>query len=126
MGRDLKLWKYEISKERYRYLNCFCKLYPQWKKYGSYGLSAVVNDGMPHARTVGSPTEAQAIRNSKFMSNIKLIEDTCKEADEEIWVYILKNVTEGVTYEMMDVPRGRSQFYSSRRRFFYMLDLKLP
>lgn len=127
MGRKLQLWKYDITKERYSYLNSFCKLYPQWQKQkGSYGLRAVNNDGMPHGNTVGNPTERQAFINMKYVANMKLIEDTCKEADPEIWKYILKSVTESVPYERMEVPRGRSQFYKSRRKFFYILDLKLP
>lgn len=125
--KDKQLWKYGIGTERYRYLNYFCKQYPMWKNVkGNYGLKAVNSDGMPHASGLSNPTEAQAMRNQKYHSNIILVETTCKEADQEIWQYILKNVTEGATYEMLDVPCGRRQFYNSRRKFFYMLDLKLP
>lgn len=124
--RDLRLWKYEITTERYRELLHWCRQYKEWKSRSSYGLNAVNNDGMPHGTSISNPTEQQALRNEKYKQNIILLESTLKEADAEIWQYILRNVTEGKTYEEMRVPRGRVQFYNSRRKFFYMLDLKRP
>lgn len=128
MGRqkDLKLWKYEISKERYRELLHFCRQYNEWKSRTNYGLTATSVDGMPHGSSISDPTVQQALKNEKYSTNINLIENTCKEADSEIWKYLLRNVTTGITYEEMQVPRGRVQFYNSRRKFFYMLDLKRP
>lgn len=124
--RDLHLWKYGISTERYRELHHFCRQYVEWKEKVNYGLMAVNSDGMPHGTNVSNPTEQQAFKNEKYLDNILLIENTCIEADVEIWTYLLKNVTEGKTYEELCVPKGRRQFYDSRRKFFYMLDLKRP
>lgn len=125
--RDLVLWKYGISVERYRELLHWCRQYREWKSKSNYGLTAIANDGMPHAKgNISNPTEAQALRNAKYIDNINCIETTAQEADAEIWRYILTNVSEGKTYEEMGVPRGRRQFYNSRRKFFYMLDLKRP
>lgn len=82
---------------------------------------------MPHGKgNVSNPTEQQALKNTKCLGNILMIEQTCKEADSAIWKYLLMNVTEGTVYEHMNPPCGRRQFYESRRKFFYILDLKLP
>lgn len=124
--REIKLWKYGISPERYRELLHFCRQYNEWKSKANYGLSAINNDGMPHGKSISNPTMQQALKNQKYLANINMIEETCKEADIDIWTYLLKNVTTGMTYEEMPVPRGRAQFYSSRRKFFFMLDLKRP
>lgn len=126
MGRELHLGKFDISKERYIYLKSFCLLYPQWKKNGNYGVSGVQYDGMPHSLSNSSPTEIQALKNAKYAANIVLVENACKEASLPIWRFVLKNVTEGVTYENMRVPCGRRQFYEARRRVFEYLDMRLP
>lgn len=124
--KNLQLWKYDISEKRYNELKYFCRQYKEWKSKTKYGLSAINNDGMPHARSISNPTEQQAIRNEKFLANIVTVEVTCQEADNEIWQYILRNVAYGETYEYMNPPCGRRQFYQARRRFFYILDLKRP
>lgn len=124
--KDVKLWKYGISTERYRQLHYFCRQYPEWKSKTNYGLSAVVNDGMPHGNNISNPTQAQAFRNEKWVSNINLVEETAREADETIWRNLIDSVCYGTTYEQMQVPSGRRQFYEARRKFFYILDLKMP
>lgn len=126
MRKDIKLWKYDISTDRYRQLHYFCRQYPEWKSKLNYGLSAVNNDGMPHGNNISNPTEQQALRNEKWISNVNLIEQTAQEADPYIWKSILNNVAYGITYEYMDVKAGRRQFYNSRRKFFFILDMKLP
>lgn len=125
--RDLRLWKYGISVERYRELSHWCRQYDEWRSKSNYGLTAIVNDGMPHAKgSVSNPTEAQALRNAKYIDNINCLETTAQEADEFIYKYLIMNVTRGRTFEEMRVPCGRRQFYESRRKFFYILDLKRP
>lgn len=50
-----------------------------------------------------------------------MIENAAKETDEQLYKYIIKNVTEGVPYEVLNVPCGRRQFYDKRKLFFYKL-----
>lgn len=124
--RDMKLSDYNITKTKYLELKYFCMQYSEKKHElaGAYGLRAIVNDGMPKGSGAGKPTECQAIRNAMLEKDIKLIEQTAIEADEEIYPYIIRNVTEGVPYEWLNVPKGRKQFYESRRYFFYLLAQK--
>lgn len=58
------------------------------------------------------------------IKDTRLIEDTAEETDKELAEYILKNVTEGIPYEYMNVPCGRKQFYEKRRQFFTALSKK--
>jgi hypothetical protein len=54
-------------------------------------------------------------------SDINMIETAAKKADSQLYSYILKNVTDGISYEYMDVPCGRRRFYELRRLFFFNL-----
>lgn len=124
--REMRLSDYNISRAKYNELKYFCMQYSE-KKHEiakNKGLKAVVNDGMPRASGVGHPTENMAVRNAMLQSDIDLITMTAEEADPEIAQWLLKNVTEGIPYEWMDVPKGRRQFYESRRYFFYLLAQK--
>lgn len=124
--RDIKLSDYNISKKKYNELKYFCMQYDEKKKElsESYGLGAIISDGMPHGNTVGNPVEKKAIRNVMLQNDIDMIEQTAIEADPEIYPYLIENVTEGNPYEYMSVPSGRRQFYESRRYFFYLLAQK--
>lgn len=72
----------------------------------------------------GNPVERTAIHNAMLQTDIELIEQTAMEADADIYQWLIKNVTEGIPYEWLNVPRGRKQFYESRRYFFYLLAQK--
>lgn len=124
--REMKLCDYGISRKRYNELKYFCAQYREKKEElrHSYGLSALKNDGLPKGNTHGNPTETSAFRNEILKKDIELIEQTAIEADSEIYEYILRNIADGTPYEWMDVPKGRKQFYESRRYFFYLLSQK--
>ena len=124
--RDMKLSDYNISRAKYNELKYFCMQYEEKKQKlnRSYGIGAVVNDGMPKGNLPGNPVERTAIQNAILQKDIELIEQTVIEADPEIYQWILKNVTQGIPYEWLDVPKARKQFYESRRYFFYLLAQK--
>ena len=124
--REMKLSDYNISLAKYYELKYFCMQYEEKKKelQKGYGLSSGMNDGLPKGNIPGNPTERTAIKNTLLKKDIELIEQTAIEADSEIYQWLLKNVTEGVAYEYMNVPKGRRQFYESRRYFFYLLSQK--
>lgn len=48
------------------------------------------------------------------------------DADEELYSYILKAVTEGLSYTYLktalEMPCGRDAYYDRYRRFFWLLD----
>lgn len=126
MKRDIKLSDYNISRAKYNELKYFCMQYEEKKRELSKGngLHAVINDGQPRGNSIGRPTEQQAIRNAMLRQDVELIEQTAIAADPEVYPWILKNVTEGLPYEYMNVPLSRTKFYDSRRYFFYLLAQK--
>ena len=124
--RNMKLCDFNISRAKYNELKYFCMQYGEKKREldGSYGISAVVNDGMPKGNLSGKPTEQTAVRNVMLQKDVALIEWAADEAGDNIQRWLIKNVTEGIPYEWMDVPCGRRQFYEMRRYFFYLLAQK--
>ena len=124
--RDMKLSDYNISRAKYNELKYFCMQYEEKKKeiHNSYGLGAVVSDGMPKGNLPGNAVERVAIRNAMLQNDVELIEQTAMEADPDIYQWLIKSVTSGVPYEYMNVPLSRTKFYDSRRYFFYLLAQK--
>lgn len=119
--RDLKLTNH-ITKKKYLELKYFCLQYHEKKKEISYGLRTV--EPGEGTRGIGHPTEAQAIRNAALKKDVEMIEQAAVEADPEIYQWILKNVTEGIPYEYLNVPMSRTKFYDARRYFFFLLSQK--
>lgn len=124
--RDMKLSDYNISRVKYNELKYFCMQYNEKKRelQSRYGLRAVVSDGQPKGNLPGNPTENIAVKNAMIQADVDLIEQTAKEADSDMYQWLMKNVTEGIPYEWLDVPMARKQFYESRRYFFYLLSKK--
>ena len=78
----------------------------------------------------GNATEDLAIRRAMLSKNCELVEQTCIEADEGIYQWILKAVTnEGIGYtylkERMDIPCSRNTYYERRRKFYWLLSKKI-
>ena len=124
--RDMKLSDHNISRDKYNELKYFCLQYWQKKQEidRNYGIDGFSQDGMPRGTSSSNPTEKKALRIAQLKRDTELIEQTAMEADAEIYPWILKNVTSGVSYEYMDVPISRTKFYDSRRYFFYLLAQK--
>ena len=59
-----------------------------------------------------------------LQADIELVEQTVIEAGADIYQWLLKNVTEGIGYDYLDVPMCRSDFYGVRKYFFYLLAQK--
>lgn len=120
--------EYGISNHRYRELKEFCSQYREKKdKLGQIytsscaGPEVTVKGGLP-----GKPTEQKAMRATRLKEELKVIDDTLKNAcgdDVGVLMYLKKNVTEGIGYSQLGiVPCGQRSFYNYRRKFFFLLD----
>lgn len=119
--------KYWISKHRYYELKHFCRQYNDWKRelaetniLASTDISKAKD---PNAQS--RPTESLAMRKSKLKNYISMIDDSAKNADWVIGPYIVKGVTEGLSYEHLianyDIPCSKDTYYSLYRKFFWLL-----
>ena len=121
--------KYYIDKHRYYELKHFCMQYNEWKKvYASCCESIIFTskvDKQPSNGVPGDLTAKYAIRRAQYAEKIKMIETLAKEADEYLYPYILKAVTEGLSYTYLktklDIPCGRDMYYDRYRKFFWLL-----
>lgn len=122
--------KYYIDKHRYYELKHFCMQYLSWKKtYAALlELSATSSllESSPSGNEHSDLTAKYAIRRSYYADKIKMIEQAAKDADEDLYIYILKAVTEGLSYTYLktrlEMPCGRDMYYDRYRRFFWLLN----
>ena len=120
--------KYWIDRHRHYELKHFCLQYPEWKRAyrTSPSISSSVNDEPLRGSMHGDPTAKQAMRKTYYIERIKLIERIAGEADEDLHNYILKAVTEGLSYTYLrtklDIPCSRDMYYDRYRKFFWLLD----
>ena len=130
--RPLNEEKYQISKRRFCELYNFCLQYNEWMeelKYKTNTVGGIVITDMPRGCEKSDPTQALAVRRAELQRKCNLIRQTAKEADSEIFPYIIKAVTnEGISYnylrEFMDMPCGKDLYYNRRRMFFWLLSNK--
>lgn len=121
--------KYWIDKHRHYELKHFCLQYPSWKKaYADFSNPAVALstiERVPTSNIPGDPTAKRAILKAHYSERIDLIEKAAMEADRYLCNYILKAVTEGLSYtylkSKLQIPCGRDMFYDRYRRFFWLL-----
>lgn len=121
--------KYWIDKHRHYELKHFCLQYPIWKKlYSEFDdpsipLSTI--ERAPTSNLPGDPTAKRAMMKALYSEKIDLIEKVAKEADKYLYDYILKAVTENLSYtylkSKLEIPCSRDMYYDRYRRFFWLL-----
>lgn len=121
--------KYYIDKHRYYELKHFCLQYSEWKRaYASCNESIIFATNLESVRTSNIPsdlTAKYALKKMYYGGRIELIERIAKDADEFLYPYILKAVTEGLSYTYLkaklNIPCGRDMYYDRYRKFFWLL-----
>ena len=120
--------KYWISKHRHYELKHFCLQYPTWKKeYAECraGLLSAPMEKLPSSNIPGNPTERIVMKRAYYKDRIDLIEKIAMEADRYLYKYILKAVTEELSYtylrSKLNIPCGRDMYYDRYRKFFWLL-----
>ena len=128
-SRDLRLSKYNISKERYRELKYFCLQYPDWKKEltvaDTVKAAVAKDDGGTHGSAVSDCTRELAAKRIELQRKCSVVEAAAVQADDFINQYIIEAVTGDLSYTYLrtvrGIPCGKNQFYEARRKFFYNL-----
>lgn len=121
--------RYWIDKHRHYELKHFCLQYPVWKKsyadLDSVGISISTTDRMPTSNLPGDPTGNRAVARAQLNERIEMVERIAKEADDYLWYYILKAVTENLSYTYLKtklgIPCGKDMYYDRYRKFFWLL-----
>lgn len=122
--------KYHIDKHRHYELKHFCLQYPAWKRayaeIDDFNMTISSFDKMPTGNLPGDPTSKRVMTKIRLTERIEMIERVAKEADSQLYDYILKAVTEGLSYtylkSRLDIPCGKDMYYDRYRRFFWLLN----
>lgn len=121
--------RYWIDKHRHYELKHFCLQYPSWKKEYDIlqvpSISSSMMERFPSISLHSDPTASFAMRRTYYAERIHLIEKTAMEADKYLYNYILRAVTEGLSYtylkSRLNIPCGRDMYYDRYRKFFWLL-----
>lgn len=123
--------KYYIDKHRYYELKHFCRQYPHWKQ-----VCRDIDESVMRTTSlikVSSGTKNQEDRIAKcvlekliYLDWIGIVENAAYAADSELYSYILKGVTEELSYtylkSRLGMPCSRDTYYDRYRRFFWYLN----
>ena len=119
---------YWIDRHRYYELKHFCLQYLLWKKAyeepdGVYAKQLYFI--IPTKTEPANPTEEAAIRKLYFHERMQMVEKAAKDTDKDLSAYILKGVTEAISYDQLkarfDIPCCKEVYYNLYRRFFWIL-----
>jgi hypothetical protein len=124
--------RYWIERHRYYELKHFCLQYPKWKKayaaldslcLGQRPIDFVATSETNTPRDpVGKCVEARSF----YFERMSMVEQTAIATDAELSRYILKAVTEGVSYDhlkaRLEIPCCKDAYYNLYRRFFWLLN----
>lgn len=121
--------KYWIDKHRHYELKHFCLQYPEWKKayaeFSDVSIPLSMVERVPTSNIPGDPTAKRALMKTYYSEKIRLIEKIALETDIYLHKYILRAVTEGLSFTYLktrlDIPCGKDMYYDRYRRFFWLL-----
>lgn len=123
---------YWIEKHRYYELKHFCLQYPIWRrKYNSLiSYPSSWPQLVPPTKTnvINDPVTKHIDERLFYANRMEMLERVAKETDEELAHYILKAITEGISYDHMrarsDIPCCKDTYYELYRRFFWLLSIE--
>lgn len=122
--------KYWIEKHRYYELKHFCLQYPLWKKAYS-DLDGLKKqpcnlDIIGRTNVISDPTARCAEAKLYYSERMELVDRVAYETDSELRTYIVKAVTEGLSYEHLkaqtSIPCSKDCYYDLYRKFFWLLN----
>jgi hypothetical protein len=119
--------KYWINKHRHYELKHFCLQYESWKKSieDLDGFKNKTGGESTGSSLPGDPTNKCVELRTGYLDRVELIERIAYETDPVLHKYILKAVTEGLSYtylkSKLGIPCGRDMYYDRYRKFFWLL-----
>lgn len=120
--------RYWIERHRYYELKHFCLQYPIWRKAREQliSLSHRPIDLALFSNEVNDSTERCAEARLYYTDRMRMIEQVAEETDYVLANYILRAVTEGISYELLNarygIPCSKDYYYELYRRFFWLLN----
>ena len=119
---------YHISKHRFYELKHYCLQFDEWidelrNLDGGFRTSSII--AFVDAPDSTDPVLDFITKKSELKEKIDTIYKCAKEADRELWKYIVSAVTKDLSFTelktLYSIPRGKNQYYESYRKFFFLL-----
>lgn len=123
--------KYYVEKHRFYELKHFCLQYPEWKKaYAEISRGAMYTTSLVKVSSDNRPPRdivaEQAMKRFEYLDKIEMIEQAAIQSDCELHDYILKGVTEELSYTYLNarlgMPCSKDTYYDRYHKFFWILD----
>lgn len=121
--------KYYVERYRYYELKYFCMQYPLWKSYLKDLNDSIVTTPkylISEDNVISDPTQKRILIRERYINRIKMVEQAAFDTDPSLYSYILKGVTEGLSYNILkarfNIPCGRDMYYERYRKFFWLLN----
>lgn len=110
----------------------YARQYQEWeveRKAIENTSKAISYDG-DRVQTSGDsdPTFSASEKAEELANKMKLIEDTVRAADSQIYYYLLLAVGYGLTFDQLKafgMPAEKDMFYDRRRKFYFLLSKKI-
>lgn len=118
---------YWIHRHRYYELKHFCLQYSEWRKLHDNIDIYARRKLDPYVATsnISDPTAFAAEARLYFSERMDMVEKAALDADPVIGKYILRAVTEGLSYETLnaqnEIPCCKDVYYELYRKFFWLL-----
>ena len=131
--RSKKTGRWKIDTHEFYMALHFAYQYRKWVEELE-GLTdtskAITYSDMPKGNINPDPTFDLVARRERLVRNVDLVERCAREAEPELYEYILAGVTnEGITYDnlkaLKDIPCGKDMYYDRRRKFYYLLSQRI-
>lgn len=116
--------KYYIDKQRRLELVHFCLQYKTWKKE-ILNIEDKFQNGIIYEKESPEHIDKLKRRFEYYKRSVAMVENAAVKTDPELAIYLLKAVTEDLTFsafEMQGIPCSRSTYYRRFHKFFWVLD----
>jgi hypothetical protein len=119
--------KYWIERHRYHELKHFCLQYPVWRQsyFAVDSLARRPIEAAAKTNKVSDPVAERAEVLGYYSDRMAMVEAAALASDAGLAGYILKGVTEGLSFDALrvqtDIPCCKDVYYEAYRRFFWVL-----
>lgn len=97
----------------------FCLQYPEWKKR----LASLSVHGSEDEWS--DPTGEEAVERAILSAKIDMVERAVRDAAEDLYIYLLKGVTENLSYTNLktyhNMPCSSERYFRLRHKVYYLL-----
>ncbi|MBP3784587.1 MAG: hypothetical protein J6I68_15180 [Butyrivibrio sp.] len=135
MGKHRELSEkneFYLSKEDRLTAIHWCLRYPRWQAEASIDAdirkAITYNKDKVQTSSDFDPTQEIAIKRADSAMKAKMLEDTIREVDEDLYKYLLLAVGYGFTYYQLkakNIPCSKNYFYKRRQQIYYLISLRI-